>query len=129
MASSNIIGIPTDDKVFEENCIPLFAGLLKDPNVKLVGTSGGSQGGLDLIGRRDRDPAQPVGIQCKLKTRGDKLTEVEIRREVGLALAHNPPLTEYYIVTTARDDPAYDKLALELSQQPAHAGRSTRIQR
>ncbi len=128
MASSNIIGIPTDDKVFEENCIPLFAGLLKDPNVKLVGTSGGAQGGLDLIGRRDRDPAQPVGIQCKLKTRGDKLTEAEIRREVGLALAHNPPLTEYYIVTTARDDPAYDKLALELSQQQAQAGRHIDIQ-
>jgi len=29
MASSNVIGIPTDEKVFEENCIPLFAGLLK----------------------------------------------------------------------------------------------------
>lgn len=128
MASNTIIGIPTDDKVFEENCITLFAGILNDPNVKLVGTRGAGQSGLDLIGRRNRDPNQPVGIQCKLITRGGKLGPAMVRDEVKAALAYSPPLTEYYIVTTARDDPALDSLALELSQEQAKLGRVIDIQ-
>ena len=128
MTSSNIIGIPTDPKAFEEKCIPLFAGLLKDPNVKLVGTQGKAQAGLDLIGRRDRDPNQPVGIQCKLVTRGGKLTEAIVRTEVDMALVVTPALTEYYIVTTATDDPTLDTLSITLSQEQAKLGRSIDIQ-
>ena len=128
MASSNIIGIPTDEKVFEENCIPLFAGLLNDPNVKLVGTRGKKQWGLDLIGKRGRDPRQPVGIQCKLITRGGKLSEKTVREEVEQALTVSPPLTEFYIVTTATDEPALDMLAMELGAEQANAGRTIDIQ-
>lgn len=118
----------TDDKVFESNCIPLFAGLLNDPNVKLLGTRGKKQFGLDLIGRRDRDPGQPVGIQCKLITRGAKLTEKTIRDEVGQAMGIKPALTEFYIVTTVTDEPAHDFLAIELSQDQAKLGRAVDIQ-
>ncbi|WP_454884263.1 PIN domain-containing protein [Sphingomonas oryzagri] len=128
MSSSTIIGIPTDEKVFESNCVPLFAGILGDPNVKLLGTRGKKQFGLDLIGRRDRDPAQPVGIQCKLITRGAKLPESMVRNEVAQALAITPPLTEFYIVTTATDEPALDLLAIDLCQQQAQAGRKIDIQ-
>jgi len=128
VGSSTIINIPTDDKVFESNCVPLFAGLLNDPNVKLLGTRGKKQFGLDLIGRRDRDPAQPVGIQCKLITRGAKLTEKTIRDEVGQAMGIKPALTEFYIVTTATDEPAHDFLAIELSQDQAKLGRTVDIQ-
>ncbi|AOH85767.1 hypothetical protein AWL63_19255 [Sphingomonas panacis] len=128
MASSTIINIPTDDKVFESNCIPLFAGLLNDPNVKLLGTRGKKQFGLDLIGKRDRDPAQPVGIQCKLITRGAKLTEAVIRKEVSQAMGIKPALTEFYIVTTATDEPAHDFLAIELAQDQAKLGRTVDIQ-
>lgn len=128
MASSTIINIPTDDKVFESNCIPLFAGLLNDPNVKLIGTRGKKQFGLDLIGRRDRDPGQPVGIQCKLITRGAKLTEATIRKEVDQAMSVTPALTEFYIVTTATDEPAHDFLAIDLAQAQAKLGRTVDIQ-
>lgn len=128
MASSTIINIPTDDKVFESNCIPLFAGLLNDPNVKLLGTRGKKQFGLDLIGKRDRDPAQPVGIQCKLITRGAKLTDAIIRNEVSQAMGIKPALTEFYIVTTATDEPAHDFLAIELAQDQAKLGRTVDIQ-
>lgn len=128
MSSSTVIGIPTDDKVFERNCVPLFAGLINDPNVKLLGTRGKRQFGLDLLGRRDRDPAQPVGIQCKLITRGGKISKTTIRAEVKQALTIQPPLTEYYIVTTATDEPALDLLAIELSQEQADAGRKIDIQ-
>ena len=128
MSSSTIIGMPTDEKVFERNCIPLFAGHLNDPNVKLVGTRGKAQQGLDLIGRRDRDPAQPVGIQCKLITRGGKLTDAVIQAEVAQALTVTPPLTEFYIVTTATDDPLHDRVAIALSQEQKTLGRAIDIQ-
>src|SRR4051812_46419461 len=124
MATSNILSFPADEKAFEEQCIPLFAGLLKDPNVKLVGTRGMKQRGLDLIGRRNRDPNQPVGIQCKLITRGAKLAEATVRDEVAKALTVTPALSEYYVVTTATDDPTHDSLAIELSQQQAKLGRT-----
>ncbi|MFT9113391.1 MAG: tetratricopeptide repeat protein [Acetobacter malorum] len=128
MASSTIINIPTDDKVFESNCIPLFVGLLNDPNVKFVGTRGKKQFGLDLIGKRDRDPSQPVGIQCKLITRGTKLSEMTIRREVNQAMSIEPALTEFYIVTTATDEPAHDFLATRLAQEQGKLGRIVDIQ-
>ena len=70
MLSSTNIKMVSDDKAFEENCLPLFCGVLNDPNVKLVGTRGKAQSRIDLTGRRDRDPAQLVGIQYKLITRG-----------------------------------------------------------
>ena len=128
VGSSTIINLPTDDKVFESNCIPLFAGLLNDPNVKFVGTRGKAQHGLDLIGKRDRDPSQPVGIQCKLITRGGKLTEAIIRAEIAQAMAITPPLTEFYIVTTATDEPAHDFLAITVAQEQAKLGRTVDIQ-
>lgn len=128
MSSSTIIGIPTDEKVFEGNCVPLFAGVINDPYVKLLGTRGKKQFGLDLIGRRDRDPAKPVGIQCKLITRGAKLAEAVVRKEVAQALAITPPLTEFFVVTTATDEPALDLLATELSQEQAKLGRKVDIQ-
>lgn len=128
MSSSTIIGIPTDDKAFERNCVPLFAGVINDPNVKLVGTRGKKQFGLDLIGKRDRDPRQPVGIQCKLITRGAKLSETVVRNEVTQALAITPPLTEFYVVTTASDEPALDLLAIDLSREQADKGRTIDIQ-
>lgn len=128
MLSSTIIPIPANDKDFEQKCVPLFAALLKDPNVKTVGVSGQGQKGLDLIGRRDRDPRQPVGIQCKLRTKGDKLTEKQVRDEVEAALKVAPALTEYYLVSTAPDDTAMDLLAVTLSQEQANLGRTVDIQ-
>ena len=128
MLSSTIIPMPANDKDFEEKCVVLFAGLLGDPNVKTYGARGQGQSGLDLIGRRGRDPMQPVGVQCKLKTKGGRLTEKEIRDETAAALTVVPPLTEYYIVTTASDDPSFDRLALELSQEQQTMGRTIDIQ-
>lgn len=128
MLSSTIIGMPANERDFEEKCVVLFCGLLRDPNVKTVGTRGQGQKGLDLLGRLDRDPAQPVGVQCKLRTKSDKLTEGEVCGEVAAALAVTPPLTEYYIVTTAPDDTKLDLLAGTLSLEQKNAGRTIDIQ-
>jgi len=128
MPSSTIIPMPANDRDFEEHCAVLFAGLLKDPNVKTFGTRGQAQSGLDILGRRHRDPLQPVGVQCKLKTKGDRLTETEVRAEIRQAVAVTPALTEYYIVTTASDDAKLDLLATDLSAEQARLGRKIDIQ-
>ncbi len=128
MASSTIIPVPANERDFEENCVPLFAGHLNDPNVKTVGSRGHAQQGLDLIGARDRDPNQPAGVQCKLRTKGDKLTPAQVREEVEKALKVEPKLTEYYIVTTAADDPAMDALAMTIRQEQSKLGRKIDIQ-
>jgi tetratricopeptide (TPR) repeat protein len=126
--SSTIITIPATDRDFEEKCVPLFAGILNDPNVKTFGARGMNQSGIDLIGRRDQDPGKPAGIQCKLKTKGHKLSAAEVRGDVRAALTITPALVELYVVTTASDDPALDRLALELSQEQRQLGRTINVQ-
>lgn len=127
--NTSVIPVPTDEKAFERQCRVLFAELLGDPHVKLVGTKGKNQGGLDLLGTRQRDPHQPVGVQCKLITRvGGRLDLQGVRSDITRALALSPPLTEIYIVTTASDDLTYDALAMTMRQEQAAFGRAVEIQ-
>jgi tetratricopeptide (TPR) repeat protein len=102
---------PSDEQAFERACIPLWRGQLKDPNVQLNARRGQKQDGVDLYGIRDRDPTHYVGIQCKLKGDGKRLTETEVRTEVEKALKFKPALREYFIVTTAPDDGDMHELA------------------
>lgn len=128
MASNNIVGMPANDSDFEEKCVPLFAGQVGDPNLKRVATSGKNQQGIDLIGARDRDPNQPIAVQCKLKTKGARLTEAEVRSDVGRALGISPALTEIYVATTAADDLAHDTLALTIRREQLALGRKVDVQ-
>jgi hypothetical protein len=57
--------------------------VLNDQNVKRLGTRGRGQDGVDIIGNRNGDSTQPIGIQCKLKSGNKKLTEREVKKEVG----------------------------------------------
>lgn len=128
MTTQSVIAMPADDTMFEQNVAILFRGILGDPNAKRVAKSGKNQKGIDVFGRRDRDPKKPVGIQCKLRTTNRKLTEGEARVEVMKAVAFTPALTEFFIVTTADDDVSYDEIAAKLSQEQAAAGRNIDIQ-
>ena len=80
MSANTVIAMPANDTDFEEKCVALFAGHVGDPNFKRVATRGKSQQGIDLIGARDRDPHKPVAVQCKLKTKGDKISEARSAR-------------------------------------------------
>lgn len=102
---------PADEQAFERACVPLWRGLLNDPNVQRNARRGQGQDGVDLYGMRDRDPDQYVGIQCKLKGDGKELSEKEVRAEVDKAVKIKPALTEYFIVTTASDDGEMHELA------------------
>jgi hypothetical protein len=101
---STQLRVPTDEAEFAKNCVALFKHVLNDPNVQRLGTRGQAQDGVDIVGHRDDDARRPVGIQCKLKSGTRKLTAREVRSEVSIALAYKPDLTEYFIVTTSKDD-------------------------
>ena len=109
------ISKPCDEQTFERCNVILWRCILGDESVQLHGRRGQRQRGVDLIGLRDGQPEQIVGVQCKLKSEGQVLTEAEVRKEVEKALTFTPPLAEYFIVTTAPDDQKLQRLALELS--------------
>lgn len=119
---------PSDETDFEKNCVVLFKELLNDPNVSRVGTRGQKQDGVDIKGNRDRDPHQIVGVQCKLKEGRNKLTKKEVDEEVMAALLFKPPLNEYFIVATSKNDTRLQQHALALSQAQQAAGRRIRIE-
>ena len=113
--TSTQIPKPSDEQAFERCNEALWRCILKDKTVQLYGLRGQKQHGVDLTGIRDGAPNRIVGVQCKLKGDGKKLTEDEVRKEVAKALEFRPLLSEYIIVTTAPDDTNLHNLAHELS--------------
>ncbi|MBI1182363.1 MAG: hypothetical protein GC201_17615 [Alphaproteobacteria bacterium] len=91
------------------------------------GRRGQDQDGVDLFGIRDDNRDWHVGIQCKLRGEGRRLTKKEVREEVEKATNFKPPLKEYYITTTAPDDVALQELARELTVQLARKGIQMRV--
>lgn len=125
--SATQIRKPASDTEFEKNCAVLFKDLLNDPNVRRLGTSGQVQDGVDIVGHRNRDPKQVVGIQCKLKSGRSKLSASEVSEEVAMALGYSPALSEYFIVTTAKDDTRLTQLAQSMMLEQEQAGRRIHI--
>ena len=75
-----------------------------------------------------KTPKQSVGIQCKLKSGRSKLTAKEVRDEVKKALSYRPPLREYFIVTTSKDDTQLTQLVQQLMQNQEAASCRPRIE-
>ena len=86
---------PSDEQTFERCNEILWRCILRDDTVQLHGRRGQEQHGVDLTGLRDDQPERIVGVQCKLKSEGQRLTEAEVRAEVEKALTFSPPLSEY----------------------------------
>lgn len=113
--SATQIQRPSDEQAFERCNEVLWRCILKDETVKTYSRRGKDQYGVDLTGFRDGAPDALVGVQCKLKEAGKKLSKSDVRKEVVKALTFEPLLSEYIIVTTAPDDGELDSLAHELS--------------
>lgn len=118
---------PADEQAFERASVVLWRGLLDDRSIQRNGRRGQRQNGVDLFGIRDGDANWHVGIQCKLKSEGNVLSEEEVRGEVKKALTFKPPLKEYYVTTTAPDDVAMQELAREITKELAAAGKMMRV--
>lgn len=113
--SATQIPKPHDAQAFERCSLTLWRCILGDETAYLYGRSGQSQHGIDILGCRGGKPNRLVGIQCKLKGKGTKLGEAEVRREVEKVLRSELPLSEYIIATTAPDDVKLQNLAARLS--------------
>lgn len=66
-------------------------------------------------------------MQCKLKKRQDRLSVAEAKADIVRSLAIEPNLTEIYVVTTAPDELALDKLAIGIRQDQLASGRAVQV--
>ena len=107
---------PANHEDFESLCLRLFSEILDDPFITLNGVSGQKQNGVDIISIKND---KYIGIQCKKKLfhRGDKLKKSEIKEEIRKAKGFNPKLSEFIIVTTAREDAQTQTTCRELDEE------------
>ena len=89
------------------------------------GREGQRQQGIDLFGFRDRDPKQPVGIQCKRIE--EPITEKTIRAEIEKARKLRPGLTELIFATTSDRDVGIQAVAAQITQELHDTGWPCRI--
>ncbi|WP_421705662.1 PIN domain-containing protein [Alloalcanivorax xenomutans] len=129
MSTAGQIQVPKPDNEykFENACRILWCKLLNDPNVEVNGRRGQKQNGVDLYGNRNGDTDHYVGIQCKWKGHGQKLTEREVRQEVDKCLEFAPPLREFFIVTTAPHDSSIQGIAREITNELRKNGRELTV--
>lgn len=117
--SSVQIPPPSNWQDFEHCTRILFECLLGDPNTQLNGRTGQSQCGVDVFGQRLTDEGHWVGVQCKGKDSGygGFVSESELRKEVNKAKSFEPPIKEFILVTTARNDVSIQQVARILTDE------------
>jgi hypothetical protein len=123
--SSVEIPKPLNWQDFQRGCVPLFRNVIGDSQLQEWGREGQRQQGIDLFGLRDRDPKQPVGIQCKRID--EPITEKTIRAEIEKARKLRPDLTELIFATTSERDARIQAVAAQITQELHNGGWSCRI--
>ena len=93
-----------DDKKFER----LSRDLLKNTNmwndVQIHGSPGQKQDGVDVYAVSSKNNKHWIGIQCKVRSKNDRLTKSEMLEEIEKAKNFIPHLKEYYFYTTQDRD-------------------------
>ena len=99
------ISIPkiTDGEKFEYLCRDIYRNNATYELVELNGRRGQTQQGVDVFAR-EKESGNWVGIQCKCRATGKKLTEDDIQTEVNKAKGFNPTITKLSIYTTSDRD-------------------------
>jgi Flp pilus assembly protein TadD len=123
--SSAEIQKPLNWQDFQRCCVPLFRNLIRDPLLQEWGREGQDQQGIDLLGLRDGDPKQPVGIQCKRIA--DPITEKMIREDINRAKKLKPDLTELIFATTSDRDLKIQAVAAQITQELHDSGWPCRV--
>jgi tetratricopeptide (TPR) repeat protein len=111
---------PGDEYSFEKLVCDLGNKIFNNSSFQLVARRGQKQDGVDVIGRDNSN--KWIGIQCKWKSIGKTLTEKDIQDEVEKTKKFEPPLSEYYILTTAEKDGKLEKLARKITEQHLKQG-------
>lgn len=93
----------TDGEKFEYLIRAIYRNSPKYEFVELNGRSGQSQQGVDIFAR-EKDTGEWIGIQCKCRAKGKKLSQTEIEFEIENAKNFNPQISTLYIYTTCDRD-------------------------
>jgi len=116
---------PKDWQAFERALCILAQSHFNDPAAQLNGVGGQAQQGVDVFGYRDGDPAKLFGLQAKRTEKS--ISEKELEKEVTEARKFEPPLTEYFLITTAKRDANLQTKARLINQELADEGLSMRV--
>lgn len=111
---------PENEADFESFCLAIFRERLPAPELQRYARRGQAQLGVDLLGRTES--GQLCGVQCKLRNADKTLSETDVTDEVEKAKAFSPPLDKHVIATTARRDPAIQRLAAKITRAHLEQG-------
>ncbi|MCI5076858.1 hypothetical protein [Oricola sp.] len=115
---------PTDEKVFQQCTAILFGEIYQDPNAQEWGTKGQKQDGIDVIAREKTPTGERrIGIQCKQKEFGKKVSEPEFETDFTSALGLDPAIDVFILVSTAKNDASLQAYASKLALAQQKAGR------
>ncbi|MGE8514440.1 MAG: hypothetical protein ACN6N7_17190 [Chryseobacterium culicis] len=118
------IPTPKNWEDFESICLSSFKIRWNSPNLVKNGRQGQAQHGVDIFG--EDNLGNQVGIQCK-KYDGT-LTIKTVEEEIEKATKFEPPITSFYIATTAPTDATIQREIRILSDQRKKDGEfSVRI--
>jgi hypothetical protein len=103
----------------------LFREELKDPHAQEYGRSGQRQRGIDVLGRRNAEANNFVGVQCRLIT--TPLKEAKILSDCRAALKIKAGLKEIIFATTAPDDTGASDAAIAVERILRAEGHDLRV--
>ena len=99
-----------DGELFEKLCLDLYKVKFGD-RTQRNGRQGQSQDGVDIF-----VPDQNIGIQCKKKDFDNKITDLELQKEVQKAKNFKPPLQRFILATTCKRDAKIQEVARLISE-------------
>jgi len=114
---------PDNGTTFETYCLKIIRHYFKLQSLQKYALSGHSQSGVDLFGVSEE--GQRYGVQCKLRNRGEILTQKEVIQEIDKAKNFQPSLNRYLIATTAKRDPQLQRFAATVSKEHSSVGLFT----
>lgn len=108
---------PRSWEQFEELCADVFQSAWSDPGLVRHGRSGQTQNGVDIVARHGA--MYPIGLQCKKRRVWpvSRLTAAEVDEAIAMARNFEPPLKQFYILTTAPGDAGLLTHVREISQR------------
>ncbi len=105
-----------NDEEFESFCLALWKKVWNDPHAQKYSTNPKGQKGVDIIGYPNGG-SDRCAIQCKVRSKSEKLTNSDIKADAESAQQHDPPLKELIFATTAGRDPNTQDYVARLSRE------------
>lgn len=103
MKISQTLRRPENWQDFESLCLLLWREEWRSEDIKKNGRNGQAQNGVDICGHREGEDRYS-GIQCKCTSGSERLTVVEISKEIDKAKTFKPALQRLVIATTSDKD-------------------------